>query len=544
MPPEEPKTPVAHAKRGGGEPRSVAKGPGARPGHEARSPLVPRGAPGSTPDRGAGAGAIVALGSAVAVVAGVMWLISRSAEDPDAADLAPPPLPGEMPLSPSRAASASRPPPAPRCRPVVKDESFVVGEAPTQRADPPTDTPPGIPGLDAPGVEDEPGASPFAVVLGRGIATRDGFALGALRDGEGGSIASIVRLGSDGRDGRVIRLARSRGDVEAPVLAAAPDGALLVALLEPNAGGRALRLARVAGTEVTWGAELTQGRDESLALDLAASGARAVVAWDEADDDRSRIALASFPVGDIGSATAARVVSDDETDAESPRLVSRPGGFWLTYVARGGVAKRAALPEEAIDPVDEDEVDEEAGGERIAASWIEVMPLDELGAASGGAARVTPREGTVLGFDVAPGADGGALITWRDDASPTGGGGGTVRAAYVGPGGVGEARPLVDEDVDDGVPELLGFGSGSGWVAVSSLRGAHALARLDDRGTPLGPVANEPSLGHGEPVAAIADRVLLATFEGRAVRFRVVACADGAEATAPDPAKPPTGHER
>lgn len=511
---------------------------------EEKSPLVPRGAPDRSPDRGTGAGAIVALGAAVAVVVGVGWVIGRSAEDPDVADLAPPPLPGEVPLSPSASASAARSAPAPRCAPVVKDESFVVGEAPTQRADPPTDTPPGIPGLDAPATEDDPGASPFAVVLGRGIATKDGFALGALRDGEGGSIASVVRIGPDGRDGRVIRLARSRGDVEAPVLAAAPDGALLVALLEPNAGGRALRLARVAGTEVTWGAELTQGRDESLGLDLAASGARAVVAWDEADGDRSRIAVASFPVGDVGTATAARAVSDEKTDAESPRLVARPGGFWLAYVARGGAAKRAERPREAIDAVDDDEVDEEAGGERIEASWIEILPLDELGAGSGGAARVTPREGTVLGFDVAPGADGGAVIAWRDDASPTGGGGGTVRVAYVGPGGVGEARPLIDEDVDDGVPELLGLASGSGWVAVSSIKGAHALARVDDRGTVLGPVANEPSLGQGEPVAAIADRLLLATPEGRAVRFRVVACAEGAEATAPDPAKPPTGDER
>jgi hypothetical protein len=57
-------------------------------------------------------------------------------------------------------------------------------------------------------------------------------------------------------------------------------------------------------------------------------------------------------------------------------------------------------------------------------------------------------------------------------------------------------------------------------------------------------VANEPSLGQGEPVAAVADRLLLATPEGRAVRFRVVACADGAEAAAPDPAKPPEGDER
>ncbi len=218
------------------------------PSGEGPSPLAPRGARGATPDRSTGAGAMVALGAAVALVAFVGWIYARSAEDPDLADLAPPALPGEIPAdsAPSTAASARVPTPA-RCAPVVQDESFVVGEAPTRRPDAPTDTPPGIPGLDAPSVDDDLSASPFAVVLGRGIATKDGFAIGALRDGEGGSIASIVRMGPDGREGRVIRLARSRGDVEAPVVATAPDGALLVALLEPNAGGRALRLARVVG---------------------------------------------------------------------------------------------------------------------------------------------------------------------------------------------------------------------------------------------------------------------------------------------------------
>ncbi len=295
---------------------------------------------------------------------------------------------------------------------------------------------------------------------------------------------------------------------------------------------------------MTWGAELSQGRDESMAIDLAASGERALVAWDETAGDAAQIAVSSFRIADLGTATAARTVTAKGTEAESPRLVPRPGGFWLAYLARGGVVRKPARPKEAIDTVDDDEVDEESGGERIEASWIEVLPLDELGAATGGAARVTPREGTVLGFDLAPGADGGAVVAWRDDVSPTGGGGGTVRAAYVGPGGVGEARPLVDEDVDDGVPELLGFGGGTGWIAVSSLKGAHALARVDDRATALGPVSVEPSLGQGEPVAAVGDRLLLATPEGRAVRFRVVACREAAEAAPADPSKPPPDDQR
>lgn len=510
------------------------------PPRDERSPLQPRGSRVPAPERGSGASAVVFLGVAVALLGGVGWILSRAigdATDPD--QLAPAELPGQLPLDVSASAAAPAAAP-PRCTAVAAGEAFVVGQAPTKAPRAPTDTPPGIPGLDQPQLEEDLGASPFAVILGRGVVTADGFALGALRDGEGGTLATVVTLGRDGRDGRVVRLARSRGDVEPPVVAAAADGSLLVALLEPDAGGRTLRLARVVGKDVTWGAELAQGRDESLAIDVAATGARAIAAWDEPERDGTRIAVAAFPVADPSIATAPRLITARDVDAESPRLAARPGGFWLAYVARGGLAQRAPVPDEKADVLDDDEIDEQRGGERIETSWIEIVPLDENGAAAGAPARVTAREGTILGFDLAPGADGGAVLAWRDDASPTGGGGGTVNVAYVGPGGVGAVRPLIDEDVDDGVPDLLGFagGSGSGWIAVSSLKGHQAIGRVDDRATVLGPVASERSLGRGEAVAAAGDRLLLATPEGRAVRLRVVACAEDAPVPSADPARP------
>jgi len=520
------------------------KGPPQRQGRPAPSegaPFAPRAAMPQL-DKGSGVSAFLLLGGAVALIGGAGLYFTRLAQnevDPDA--LAAPPLPGEV-----TAPSASAPPPQelkPRCVPVVADESFVLGEAPTRAPRDAMEVPPGIPGLDAPQTDGDDESSPFAVVLGRGVTTPTGFALGALRDG-GGSIATVVTMGPDGRGGRLVRLARSRGDVEAPTLAAGEGGSLLVALLEPNAGGRALRLARVVGEQVTWGAELPQSSDESLAIDLAVSGERALVAWDEADADSSRVWIASFSAKDVGVTTQPRALSAKKTDADAPRLVARPGGFWLAYVARGELAKRAARPKEAIDHVDDDEVDEESGGERIETSWLEIMPLDELGASTGAAARVSPREGTVLGFDIASGADGGAVLAWRDDASPTGGGGGTVRIVYVGTGGASEPRPLAGEDVDDGIPDLLGFGTSGlgatgGWLAVASRKGPHAIGRVDDRGAFLGAVTPEPSIARSEPIAATGNRVLLATPEGRAVRFRVVACEADAAPAAIDPAAPP-----
>ncbi len=508
------------------------------------APFAPRGTKPSV-EKGSGVSSFVLLGGVVAVLAigGFYIGLSTAKKDVDPSELSPPPLPGEVPSS--SASFVAPPPPKPRCAPVVADESFVLGEAPTRAPRDGSDLPPGIPGLDAPQAEPDEETSPFAVVLGRGVTTTTGFALGALRDGEGGTIATVVTLGADGRGGRVVRLARSRGDVEAPTVAAGPDGTLLVALLEPNAGGRALRLAQVKGEQVTWGAELSQSRDESLAIDLATSGDRALVAWDEADADASRVWIASFATKDVATTTQPRAVTGKKTDADAPRLVPRPGGFWLAYVARGELAKRAARPKEAVDHVDDDEIDEESGGERIETSWIEVMPLDELGAATGAAARISPREGTVLGFDIARGADGGAVVAWRDDASPTGGGGGTVHLVYVGPGGASEPRPLADDEVDDGVPDLLGFStpseglSGGGWLAVASRKGPHAVGRIDERGGILGGVTPEPSLARSEPIAAAGSRLLLAVPEGRAVRLRVVACEDAAAPPPVDPAAPP-----
>ena len=59
-----------------------------------------------------------------------------------------------------------------------------------------------------------------------------------------------------------MKLARSRGDMNAPVVAGL-GGAVLAALLEPDASGRAIKLAKVEGEHVTWGPELSEGRDES-----------------------------------------------------------------------------------------------------------------------------------------------------------------------------------------------------------------------------------------------------------------------------------------
>jgi hypothetical protein len=491
------------------------------------------------PERDSKGSGLVAIALALGLVVGGGLLYKK---------LAAPEDPSELPAS-TASASASQgvtPPPPPRCVELSQAGGFVVGELPAEKKREPA--PAGssdLPPLDD-GPPDEADFAPFAVVFGRATATAQGYAVGALRDGEGGTLLTVVTLGADGTGGKAVKLARSRGDLEPPVVV--PDGdAVLAAMLEPNASGMSVKLARVRGDKVEWGAEIDRGRGDSLALDLATSGERGLVVWDEPKEERARVMLASFSRGSIGTVTAARAVSPEGTDADAPRLVSRKGGYYLAYLAHGseitrpreaeddlgsGGAKDAAKKGDASarDPKrgasKGDEIDE-SRGERVTASWVEILALDENGAPTGSPLRATPEAGRVAGFDLLA-VDDGALLAWRNEESPSGAGGGQVAVAKISAGGVAGALTL-EEGAGDGVPVLM-----NGWLSIPTLRGADMLARLGPDGKTSEVVEAEPSIGRGEPLAAIDDHVLVGEPEGRAMRLKVLRC--GPKASAPKPA--------
>jgi hypothetical protein len=442
----------------------------------------------------------------------------------------------------STSAAAAGPPPAPRCVEISK-EPFVIGE-PTARRPPPPE-----PIIEA-GPPDEPDEvpeddlAPFAVEVGRGALFNGGFAIGVRRDAEGSAVAMVATIGLDGTSGKLIRLARSRGDLDPPIVAGAGD-AVLAAMLEPNAAGRAIKIAKVVGNDVTWGIELAEGRDESLALELAASGPRALVAWDDVthDDKRSSIILASFDVASMRSVTSARPVSSPRIDADTPRLVARPGGYWLAYIARAAEVKRPAKAESRpsptststqgepgkADPLKDGARDEgDESGETIDNAWLEVMPLDENGAPTAMPRAVTPKNGHALAFDIELGDGGAALIAWRDDDTPTGSSGGRLSSAWVLPGGGIETHVLAEESLGAGVPDLL-----PGWLAVGGASGATRIALITPKGELKGTLDPEPSLGTGEPIAATVDRMLVARPSGKAMRLSIVRCSPVPEAAPP-----------
>jgi hypothetical protein len=421
----------------------------------------------------------------------------------------PRPVPAQQQAASAASSAAAPAAPVTRCV-EVGGEGFVVGEPPAPRAKPKAadqgDEPP----------EEE--ASPFAVSIGKGTVFDKGFAAGALRQDDGGTAAMIATIGFDGRRGELVRLARSRGDLEPPAVTGA-GGSVLVAMLEPNAGGRAIKLAKVTGNEVTWGAEFTEGKDESLAVDLAASGSRAVVAWDDmVGNDRYSVMLASFDVATMKSVTAPRPVSSEKNDADSPRLLAREGGYWLAYLAKTepptDVEKKRA---KNADSEDEDDPRARAG-EAIGNRWVEVLPLDANGAPAAPPRAVTAKTGHVLTFDLAPASDG-VFVVYRDDDTPSGSSGGGLGSVVVKLGGAIEARPIQDQAKGVGVPSLV-----PGWLVMSGLAGRTYLAALGPGGELLEALEPEPVLASGEVVAATRDVMLVARPFGRAMRLIPVRC--------------------
>lgn len=446
----------------------------------------------------------------VAIVVGafVVWRAVTGEGPPAPAKPAPPATTTAEPAPP--------PPRDARCEEISR-EPFVIGDAPPAPKTAAADASDAGP-LPDPAEEIDDPTAPFAVEVGRGAVFDGGFAVGARRDEKSGAVGMIATLGRDGNGGRLVRLGRLRGDLDPPVVAGAGN-AVIAVMVEPNAGnpnlggGRALRVAKVEGTQVTWGPELPEGRDESQAIDVAASAQRAIVAWDDlvgTTEKRSAIMLATVDVATMKVVTLAHAVSTNNEDAERPRLVARPGGYWLAYAVRG-----------AADPKKKkaNEEDDRELGESITTSFVTLVPLDESGAPTAAGRAVTPKSGHVLTYDLEIGEDGGAIVAWRDDDTPTGSGGGRLLVTLARLGGGGEPRELAEETAGAGVPDLL-----PGWLSLASVNGPTRIAALSPRGELVDELAPEKSLGAGVPIAATRDAILWARPMGKPMRLSVVRC--------------------
>ncbi|MEM1031334.1 MAG: hypothetical protein AAF928_08035 [Myxococcota bacterium] len=430
---------------------------------------------------------------------------------------------GDGPYPPRR-------PNAPRCRAHGPADGYTVrAEAPVRPAypdatsespspsSPPAPRAPAAPPLTGDDDDDDatPPWLPFSVALGRGVAltggAEGGYAVGVKRERDGATWAEVAVVEANGGGGRLIGLSRSRGDVDAPLVVGGPRG-WVAGFLEPHAGGLDLRLVGPDGEGgLTWGTRLPQGRDASLAFDVALGPRGGIAAWDEVTDDRARgtVTVASIEPETLVARGEVASRSGEEVDAELPRVVRRGEGFWLFYIARDPVA----------DGDDGERLEGRFAAERIVPSWVEVVPLDAGGAPTGAPLVITGRDGHVLAYDVAPGAEGGAVVVWRDDDTPSGAHGGDVFTVAVGPSGPGAVQPVSSEAVGAGVPDLEGE-----FLALTDARGRLQLAPFAPTGIVTGPLQREPRLGRGQLVAAAGPVLLVAQPRGRDVTLFTVAC--------------------
>lgn len=360
---------------------------------------------------------------------------------------------------------------------------------------------------------DEEGFVPFASEIGRGVALSDGFAVGAKHQIEGVMHAAVAVVDAKAETIVVHNIDKSRGDVDAPLVVRAGEG-WVAAVLEPNASGMSVRLLRVKGEDLSWGAEIAQGRDESLAYDIAFGKEVGVVTWDDVagENERGVVMAATVTVDSLEGGEQAKAVSRREVDAELPRVVPRPGGFWLAYIAR-------ARPDAEADAGAPEDPEGRYRAERIEPSWLELVPLDERGAPETQPAAVTDADGYVLAYDIEPAPDGNVLITWRDADTPSGAHGGRVTSQLVTPSGAGQSQTVTEEDVGAGIPTLL-----RGWVSVPGAAGEVRLAPMRPDGELVSGLRPEPLLREGQLVASKDDVVLAARPAGKAIRLITVRC--------------------
>lgn len=316
---------------------------------------------------------------------------------------------------------------------------------------------------------------------------------------------AIVKVDAETRSAKTIPLAAAHGDTEPPLVVSSPAG-LFAAVLESSGSRRSLRIARIDGEQVTWGPSFDQGRDESMAIDLAIGDPRSAAVWDDdaKDPERGVIRIATFTTKELGAPTPTRTLTDKKTDADSPRLLARTGGFWLFYIAR--------RPE----PTDDDA---RYAAEEASFRWLEAVPLDANGAATAPARRITGEKGHVLTYDVAA-LEGDALaVVYRDDDTPSGASGGTVYRVVVKPDGSTEPQVVTDKHVGVGAPTLLP----GGWLAVADAAGDTRIARISPDGV-VDTLLAEAAVGVGMPLAASGDRLLVSKPRGASVRLAAVSC--------------------
>ena len=392
---------------------------------------------------------------------------------------------------------------------------------------------------------------PFSVEPGTALELGGSFFATALRHEPHGNVALLARLPRGvGQQPAMMELSRIDGDVPPPRLAV--DGADLLVAIEqiigdprsPSSGYR-VRMARLpaallAGTlppaePLQWLDGPSASRDESNAFDFAAglpgttAPGSALFTWDDWPRGESHGHVYVQTIGGDGRTGAPTAVSSPLVDAEEPRLVARPGGYWLAWlvdVASAQGRARSYDPGEPEVAAAGGAANTNANSNSNGARAIELLALDAAGQPAGNVRRIRTDSARVVGYDLTTNGAGNAWVVWRQDASSAGAAGGRVLMAEVQSDGPREIVPLREEDVGSGEPTWIATASATEqpWLTFPDQRDRTLLVPVDYPHPASTPLELAADLQGAAALSAASGRVLFAQPRGRSLELFVAAC--------------------
>jgi len=437
---------------------------------------------------------------------------------------AKPSAPVAPPSASASVAQISEPAPE-RCRALGTGSSLIVGEV---------DRPPRAPNADPEPNDDadeDETLLPFATHVDSALALESEFAVGGLSTQHGKTEAFVAFVPLDGGPGRRVGLGTVHGDVDPP-LVTGNGRRLLVATSDMDAGGGMLRVSAIAhGADKPQGELSLTGVEHDAGAAFAESEQTALLVW--AGRDKHGVVLKALAIDPekLGAAANAGQELKGTADAESPALVARPGGYWLSWVAEqapgdGGVRADAGLHSDVRARADAGASDE---GDRlvdVGPRVLMALMLDGSGKPTGSARQVSAPRSHVVGFSAALSPDGALSLTWREDDAAPGVEAGPPTLARVGLDGAVLRSKVDDEELSAGTPSLLSDPKPGGdvWVALESASDGTRVGVLSPTGLKLNSLIGDRLLRGADLLAAGDKKLFVAKSRGRAIELSVLEC--------------------
>ncbi|HTQ07860.1 MAG TPA: hypothetical protein VMI54_28605 [Polyangiaceae bacterium] len=409
--------------------------------------------------------------------------------------------------------------PADHCRALGSGSSLIVGEvdrparAPGAEPDPTDDT------------DDDEAALPFATRVDSALALETEFAAGGLTTHGGKTEAFVAFVPLDGGPGRRVGLGAVHGDVDPP-LVTGNGRRLLVATSDMDAGGGMLRVAAIEhGADKPHGEFSLTSVEHDAGAAFAEGEQGALLVWGAHGKHGVALKALALDPEKLGAAATAGQELKGTGDAESPALVARPGGYWLSWVAEqapsdGGAHVDASARADAGASDDLDRLVDV--GPRV----LMTLALDTAGKAVGGARPVSGPRSHVVGFSSALLPDGALSLVWREDDATPGVEGGPPVLARVGLDGSVERAKVDDEELSAGMPSLLADPKPGGdvWMALESASDGTRVGVVSPAGLKLDSLIGDRLLRGADLLAAGDKKLFVAKARGKAVELSVLEC--------------------